>query len=294
MDFKDYYKILGVSKTATADEIKSAFRKLATKYHPDKNKTDPKAEEKFKDINEAYQVLSDPDKRNKYDTLGSNWNAHRGSGGTGEDFNWEDYFNQGRGGQRRRTTQNPFGDMFGGGGGLSDFFEKIFGGGGFSQGKQTRNSSAKGQDMETTVELSLEEAFTGTSRKLLLNNNKIEVKFKKGIREGQTLRLSGMGAPSPNGGANGDLIIKVSIKQTEKIERKGDDLYVKVSIDFFTFLLGGTAKIKTFGGTIKVNIPKGSQNGKILKISKWECLNMIQTANPAIYTWNWKQSYLKN
>lgn len=265
MEFKDYYKILGVSKNATPAEIKTAFRKLANKYHPDKNKTDTNAEEKFKDLNEAYQVLSDPEKRNKYDTLGSNWNAHRGSGGTGDNFNWEQWFSQNRGSQSRRKSQNPFGDMFGGGGGLSDFFEKIFGGGGFSQ-NQTSRSSSRGNDLETSVDLNLEEAFRGTSRKLTLNNRKIEVKFKRGIRDGQVLRLSGMGAPGENGGSNGDLIVKVNLSSPENMERRGDDLFVQVPIDFFTFILGGSAKLKTYGGTIKFNIPKGSQNGKLLKI----------------------------
>lgn len=278
MEFKDYYKILGISKTASAEEIKSAFRKLATKYHPDKNRTDPKAEEKFKDINEAYQVLSDPEKRSKYDTLGSNWNAHRGSGGTGDNFNWEQWFNSGGGRQKRKTQSNPFGDIFGGGGGLSDFFERIFGGG-FTQTQNNSNKSFKGNDYETEVELSLEESFKGTLRKLNINEKKVEVKFKRGIRSGQTLRLSGLGEEVSNGGSNGDLIIHVKINSDKHIDRKGDDLYVDVFLDFFTILLGGSAKIKTFGGTIKFNIPEGSQLGKILKIPK---MGMPNYENPEL------------
>lgn len=267
MEFKDYYKILGIEKSATESEIKSAFRKLATKYHPDKNRTDPKAEEKFKDINEAYQVLSDPEKRQKYDTLGANWNAHRGTGGTGDNFNWEQWFNSGNTRSRRPRSSNPFGDMFGGaGGGVSDFFERIFGGG-FSQSQPKQKVHRKASSIETNVELSLEEAFSGVSRTLSINDRKIEIKFKRGIADGHVLRLSGMG-PADSEGTNADLIIKVSIRKEDLIERKGDDLYVDVFVDFFSFILGGSAKIKTFGGTVKFNISAGTQNGKLLKIPK--------------------------
>ncbi|OGU56278.1 MAG: hypothetical protein A2X64_08915 [Ignavibacteria bacterium GWF2_33_9] len=266
MEFKDYYKILGVSKTASAAEIKTAFRNLTKKYHPDVNNTDPKAEEKFKDVNEAYQVLSDPEKRQKYDTLGVNWNTHRGSGGTQDNFNWEQWFSQSRGTRERRSTGNPLGDMFGGG--LSDFFEKIFGGGsGFSKEK-TYTGQTKPKVMETSIELTLEEAFKGTSRKLSINNRTINVKFKRGIADGQTLRISNIGATESNSSMNGDLIIKVQVKDSERIRRKGNDLYVKVDLDLFNFLLGGNATINTFAGKIKFNIPAGSQNGKILKIPK--------------------------
>lgn len=265
MEFKDYYKILGVSKTATAEEIKAAFRKLATKYHPDKNKTDPKAEEKFKNINEAYQVLSDAEKRSKYDNLGMNWNAHRGSGGTGDNFNWEQWFGSNPSQQRRRNPSNSFGDIFGKGGGLSDFFEKIFGGG-FSN-TQDYPTQSRGNDYETCVELTLEEAFRGTLRKLSINNQTLEVKFKKGIKDGQTLKLSGKGLQGSNNGLNGDLLIKVIIKPTNSIERKGDDLFADVFVDLFTMILGGSATIKTFEGKIKINIPAESQNGKLLKLS---------------------------
>lgn len=272
MEFKDYYSILGVSKTASAEEIKSAYRKLANKYHPDKNKTDKNAEEKFKEINEAYQVLSDPEKRAKYDNLGSNWNSHRSNGGTNDDFDWTNWYTQSSSRQSgsKKTNFKNFGEFFSSGGGLSDFFERIFGSdytGPFSQSQGYQRSPMRGEDFETTVDITLEEAFRGTSRMLNVGSKKIEVKFKPGVHDNQILKLTGMGAPGKNGGQNGDLFVKIKIKPHSKIERKGDDIFVDVTVDLFTMLLGGTAKLKTFGGTIKISIPQGSQNGKILKLS---------------------------
>ena len=281
MDFKDYYKILGLDKNASKDDIKKAYRKLAQKYHPDKNKDDPSAEKKFKDVSEAYQVLSDPEKRKKYDNLGSNWNRHRQSGGGTGDFDWSDYFSGGGAG-RRRTTGQPFGDFFGGGGGMSDFFEKIFGGagggfggtgtGGFG-GSGYRESTGfnkpqKGKDYATEITLNLEEAYNGTSRTLNVNGERIEVKFRKGIRDGQSLKIPGKGLPGKNGGPSGDLIIKVKIAEHPKYERKDNDLYMDAAVDLFSAVLGGTERIKTPGGTLKINIPEGAQSGRKMKLTK--------------------------
>jgi curved DNA-binding protein len=268
MDFKDYYKILGVEKNASQAEIKSAYRKLAQKYHPDKNKGDSEAESKFKDVGEAYQVLSDPEKRNKYDNLGSNWNRHRQTGGGSSDFNWNDWFSQrggaGATGQRQRSGRTV-GDFFNQGGSFSDFFEQIFGS---TYGKQSGFGAQpeKGSDLKIELELSLEDAYKGVTKKLNVNGNKIEVKFKKGIQSGQTLKISGKGKPGKNGGPNGDLLINVTVAEHPTIERKDDDLYIDAAIDLFTMLLGGESKIKTFGGTLKINIPESSQNGKVLKL----------------------------
>jgi curved DNA-binding protein len=272
MEFKDYYKVLGVSKTATADEIKTAYRKLANKYHPDKNKTDKDAEEKFKEINEAYQVLSDSEKRAKYDNLGQNWNTHQRTGGTGDDFDWMKWYNTNarKTSSSKKTNFKNFGDFFSNGEGLSDFFDKIFGGnytGKFSQNQGYAKTPVRGEDIETSVEISLEEAYKGTARILNINDKKVEVKFKQGIQDNQILKLTGLGAPGKNGGENGDLFVKVTIKPHSKIERKGDDLFVDVPIDLFTLLLGGTAKLRTFSGKIKINIPPQSQNNKIMKLS---------------------------
>lgn len=279
MDFKDYYKILGVEKNASQDEIKKAYRKLAQKYHPDKNQGDSNAEKKFKDIGEAYQVLSDPEKRNKYDNLGANWNRHRQSGGSSSDFNWQDWFNAGGAGRPGSGRRQTVGDFFSSGGGVSDFFERIFGGtSGFGSGGFAGNAGAnytgssnfkrtkKGEDYKTTVELSLEDAFNGTSKILNVNGQRIEIKFKPGIYDGHTQKISGKGLPGKNGGPNGDLIINTKIKEHPLYERKGNDLYLDTFIDLYTAILGGNAKVNTLGGTVKISIPKESQTGRVLKL----------------------------
>ena len=267
MDFKDYYKILGVDKNASQADIKSAYRKLAQKYHPDKNKGDETAESKFKDVGEAYQVLSDPEKRNKYDTLGSNWQKHRQTGGGSGDFNWNDWVSrtQGGAGPRRQKSGRTVGDFFSQGGSFSDFFEQIFGS---TYGKQAGYAAPPeaGADLQIEVELTLDEAFEGVTKILKVNDNKIEIKFRKGIQDGQILKVSGKGKPGANGGPAGNLLVKVKIAEHSTIERKGNDLYIDASIDVFTMLLGGDSKIKTFGGTLKINIPETSQQGKTLKL----------------------------
>ena len=275
MEFKDYYKILGVDKKADNAEIKKAYRKLAQKYHPDKTKGDPEAEKKFKEVNEAYHVLTDPEKRQKYDNLGSSYNNFRQSGGREGDFQWEDWFS-GRPGGARRSTGERFrtvGDIFDSGG-LSDFFEKIFGGSfggagtktGYRQKRGYRHPPSRGEDQEAEIEISLEEAFRGTTKRLSVNGQAIDLKIKPGINTGQTLRLKGKGTPGKSGGQSGDLMIKVNVKDHPKVERKGDDLYVPVRIDLFKAVLGGSASINTFGGKLKINIPPESQPGKKLKL----------------------------
>ncbi len=278
MEYKDYYKILEVSKTSTDAEIKSAYRKLANKYHPDKNKNDKTSEEKFKEINEAYQVLGDADKRKKYDNLGMNWNRHQSTGGTSDNFNWDEWFQQPKGGRGRRKAENPKGDyktyreFFSRGGGVSDFFERIFGNTvndfrGFTQEQGYYKQPESGQAIEVELEITLEEAYRGSVRLVQVGDKKVEVQIKQGITEGQVIRLSGLGNPGKNGGLNGDVNVKIKIKPHSKLERKGDDLYVEVWLDYFTLILGGSAKIKTFSGTIKFNVPQYSQNGKLLKLS---------------------------
>ena len=272
MDFKDYYKILGVEKKASQDEIKKAYRKLALKYHPDTNQT-TEAEAKFKDIQEAYEVLKDHDKRAKYDRLGSNWNKHRRSGGSSQDFDWSQWFNQqnkGRSSRGGRTVN----DFFNQGGGISDFFEKIFGstygqqdgGGGF--GSQFRQQQpVKGSDVETSVEISLEEAYSGTNRVLTINNKeKLDIKFKPGIEHEQVLKLSSKGKAGKYGGPNGDLLVKVLIPEAKGIERKGNDLHIEENVDLYTAILGGNSQINIFGKKINIKVSKSTQSGKILKL----------------------------
>jgi curved DNA-binding protein len=268
MDFKDYYKILGVDKKASAEEIKRAYKKLAKEYHPDTNKNS-NAESKFKDLSEAYTVLGDSDKRKKYDNLGSSWQSHRQTGGTGDDFNWQDWINQNqRTKSTGRRTGQTVGDAFEGGG-ISDFFERVFGGGFGGRSASPKQQAAppiKGEDFQTDVELTLEEAFSGASRILTLNNEKFEIKFKPGIKDEQILKISGKGYPGKNSGLNGDLIIKIKVSENPKYERLGDDLNMEAHIDLYTAILGGESKIATLGGNLKINITPETQNGKILKL----------------------------
>jgi curved DNA-binding protein len=271
MDYKDYYKILGVSKNATADEIKKAYRKLAQKHHPDKNPGDKTAEEKFKDISEANDVLSDADKRTKYDKFGSNWKNHQSAGGSYDDFDWQQYANQGGGG--RRSTKSPFGDMFsGGGGGYSDFFESLFGGAGGGGGRQSRgfgsrvSRAQRGEDAELYIEISLEEAYKGTARLITINDDKIKVNFKPGLYDGFTQKMTAKGYPGSDGGPAGDVLIKVRVLPHENIDRKVNDLFLTVHCDVFVLMLGGPLHVELFGRKFNLKVPAGSQIGKQFKI----------------------------
>lgn len=294
MEYKDYYKILGVDKTATADQIKSAYRKLAMKYHPDKTKGDKAAEEKFKEINEANEVLSNAENRKKYDQLGENWKYYQQSGGNAQDFDWSQYAQGaqgGRGGRTSYTYQGDPNDMFGGGADFSDFFESIFGGaggfggigGGRTSGRRTggrSNMAYKGDDMTAGLEITLQEAYTGTEKVFNLEGQTIKLKIKPGIKDGHVLKMTGKGGPGMNGGPNGDLLITVNILRDAVFERKGNDLYADANVDIYTAVLGGKIDFKTFKGTIKVNIPKGTQSGKVLKL---QGLGMPHYENPSSF-----------
>jgi curved DNA-binding protein len=261
MDFKDYYAILGLKKTASAEEIKKAFKKLAHEHHPDKNPGNKSSEERFKDINEAYQVLSNPEQKAKYDNLGSSYSRFQQSGGRPNDFNWQDWFSSGR---QSSGSSNKFDQ-----GGVSDFFQNIFGskfGKGFSQSSGFQYPPTRGEDYQTEVSLSLEEAYKGTSKLLSVDGETIEVKFKPGISDGQVLKVSGKGSPGKRGGSRGDLLIKVLIQTHPKIIRKEDDLEFEVTIDLYKALLGGTSQITSFGGKLKLNIPPGSQPGTVFRL----------------------------
>lgn len=269
MEYKDYYKILEVDKKATGDQIKKNFRKLAQKYHPDKNPNDKTAENKFKDINEAYEVLGDTDKRKKYDTLGSSYSNFRQSGGNSSDFNWNDWFSQNRqadpSGAYSQNRRSNINDFFTNNDSGSDFFEKIFGFGG-NKRKTTTKQPVRGEDVNAKVEITLEEAFKGVAKPLNVNGKNIEVKFKPGIENNQSLKISSKGKPGKNGASAGDLIITVEIKPHKRVERKGNDLYTTIDIDLYKAVLGGNAKIVTFAGTINLNIPAETQQGKTLML----------------------------
>ena len=268
MNFKDYYKSLEVSKTATADEIKKSYRKLARKYHPDVNPNNKAAEEKFKEISEAYEVLSNPENRKKYDELGADFKkyeqaGHAGGGG----FDWSKYAQQGG---RQQQYQYQSGEDAFGGGGFSDFFESIFGGsfgGGFGSSGSTRQRSqvSKGQDYSSEMEISLPEAYSGASRIINVNGQQLRIKVKPGVAEGQVLKLAGKGAPGARG-VNGDLYITIKIAPDAIYKRKSNDLHKDEHIDLFTALLGGEMHIHTLDGDIKMNIPAETQNGTVLRV----------------------------
>ncbi len=260
MEFKDYYKVLGVNKTASADEIKKAYRKLALKYHPDKNKGDKDAESKFKEISEAYEVLKDSEKRAKFDNLGSSYNRYRQTGGNPNDFNWNDWTQSS---QRGRGTSS-YGDIFDSNGGVSDFFENIFGGG-FSKGS-FRQRKQKGSDINANIEITLEDAYRGGHVLLSIDGKKVDIKTKPGMKDGQQLRLSGKGESGFKGGPNGDLILTVKIKPHYTFELKNDDLYMNLDVNLYDAVLGAVVRINSFIGKLDIKIPEGTSSGKILKI----------------------------
>lgn len=270
MEFKDYYKILGVEKTATKDEISKAFRKLAVKYHPDKNPNNKSAEEKFKEITEAHEVLSDPEKRKKYDALGSNWNQYQTSGG-----GFEDFFSQYGGERRGKTTyeySGDFGELFGGSSGFSDFFENLFGHRS-SRGSEyygSHRGKQRGQDYEATLYISLEDAYNGTSKEVLINGKKLRIKINSGTRDGEKLRLKEQGGALRSGEGIGDLYLTIRIEKHPFYEIDGDDLYYDLLIDLYTAVLGGKKRIKLINEkTINLEIPKGTDNGCVFRIGKF-------------------------
>lgn len=273
---KDYYEILGVSRNASTDEIKKAYRKLAAKYHPDKNPGDKHAEEMFKQINEAHSVLTDPGKRKLYDRFGENWkqfenmdektrrqyekyqqyqqqSSYAGAG-NGQHFEWD------------------FGDLFGnafGSGFGEDFFSTVFGGRqGSAYGGQRRQRSypIPGQDLHAELEISLEEAYHGTAKLFKINNETIKLKIKPGTKDGQILKLKGKGGAGINGGPNGDLLITIHLRPHPVFKRVGNDLHMELLVDLYTAVLGGSVQIQTLKGKVKVNIPPESGNGKIIRL----------------------------
>lgn len=251
MEYKDYYKVLGVDRNADAAEIKKKYRKLAVQYHPDKNQGDKAAEEKFKAITEAYEVLGDAEKRKKYDELGNNWQQYEQAGFRG---------------YSRQQGVN-FDEVFGGNSGFSDFFETFFGAGFMNDsGRQQHTAARKGRDIEASARISLRDAFFGTEIMLKTNLSAIKVPLKPGLRNGQVLRVKGKGNPGRNGGNPGDLRIKISIENDPVFEREGDDLRTTASVDIYTAILGGKIIISTFEGDLMVPVNPGTQQGVLLRL----------------------------
>ncbi len=288
MDYKDYYKTLGVDKNASQDEIKKAFRSLARKYHPDMNKGDKKSEEKFKEVNEANEVLSDPDKRQKYDQFGAHWQQYGRAGGRPEDFNWNPWQTQGAGGYNQRTMSQEeleqiFGGIGGSGGmgGFSDFFETLFGGagrGGVDFGQQRVRRPQRGQDAEHTVEISLEEAHRGTSVLLQWEDGrKIEAQIPPGVKTGSKVRLRGQGQRGAMGGQSGDLFLKVKVLPHPLFKREGDNLRTNVPVGVYDALLGSEIEVAAIDQRIKLTIPPETENGKTFRLRG---LGMPDIKNP--------------
>jgi curved DNA-binding protein len=266
MNYKDYYKILGVNKDASEKDIKKAYRKLAAKHHPDKNPDDKASEEKFKEINEANEVLSDKEKREKYDTLGSNWEAYQN---TGDD--WRDYANQANQRKSRGDGYSYQGDPSGfygqgaqGGDDFSSFFESYFGAGGRSARGQRPTHS--GGDTQAEMPITLLEAYEGSKRTFEIHNEKLRITIKKGAYDGQQLKIKGKGQSGAQGGKRGDLYIILKVQADPRFERRGDNLLYNASVDLYTAILGGKIEVPTFTGTLKITVPKGSETGKTLRL----------------------------
>lgn len=257
MAFIDYYKVLGVERDASQEEIKKAYRKLAKKYHPDINRENPQAQERFQEINEANEVLGDAEKRRRYDEYGEHWkhseefeaqqrNAH-GFGGGAQEFGFGGFGGFG-----------DFGRSAGNQSGFSDFFEQLFG------GAYRRQQPA--DDLQATLQLTLAEAATTHKRILEINGEKIAITIPAGIADGQKIRVKGRGGKSSDGTRRGDLYITFSIEPDSRFTREGDDLYTTVVCDLYTLLLGGEAVVPTIDGSVKAKVKAGTQPDTKLRI----------------------------
>ena len=281
MEFKDYYAVLGVPKTASESEIKKAYRKLARKHHPDLNPGDKAAEAKFKDINEANEVLSDADKRRKYDELGSNWRAYEqaqrsGAGSPDNVAGFPGFQSRGPGGQTTYRTMTPeeMETLFGTDDPFSDFFHTFFGGAGRPERGRRESRpgrAARGQDFESPLELTLEEIASGTTRRLSMQRDgqerTVDVRIPAGVKDGARVRVAGEGGQPGAGAPPGDLYLVVRQLPHERFERRGQDVYVKVSIPVPTAVVGGEVSVSTLAGTaLRLRVPELTPAGRVFRL----------------------------
>ena len=264
MEYKDYYQTLGVDRNASEKDIKRAYRRLARQFHPDVNPGDDRAEEKFKGINEAYEVLGDQEKRAKYDRLGASWQQWQRTGQDPSQFDWSQW-------------SGDLGNIFGGAGAdvFSDFFRSLFGGTGGAGRTRTADDlfrrttsrrTLRGQDVEAPVEITLEEALHGTIRVLEQDGRRIQIKIPPGARSGSKVRIAGKGGPGYGGGPTGDLYLNITVKPHPALKREGDNLRCDVDVDLYTAVLGGQVLISTLSGDVSLKIPPGTNGGKTFRL----------------------------
>lgn len=256
-DFIDYYKVLGLAKDATAEDIKKAYRKLARKHHPDLDPNNAEAKRKFQEINEANEVLSDPEKRKKYDQYGEHWKH-------------ADQYEQAqqqrshtRGSSQQHGTYEGFSDFGGEGGNFSDFFEQVFGKGAGGAGRQVKY---KGEDYHAELQMNLTDAYTTRQQILTINGKQVRITIPAGAADGQVIKLKGYGSPGVNGGPNGDLYIKFIISNDTSFKRVGDDLYTTIDLPLYTAMLGAELIVDTMAGKLKLKVPAETQNGTKTRI----------------------------
>ena len=255
MDYKDYYKILGVERSASPNDVRKAYRKLAMQHHPDRNPGDKKAEERFKDVNEAYQVLNDPQKRARYDQLGSAYSGWQQRGGSPGDFDWTQWFGGQQGGTR--VEYGDINDLFGQDA-FSDFFRSLFGGAG---GARTSTGTRRAPAYQQPITISLEEAYRGTSRSFQSDGRQLTIRVPAGVKTGSKVRAAGA---APDGR---DLYLIVEVADDPRFERQGDDLRTSTGIDVFTAMLGGEAAVQTVEGDVTLKIPAGTQPEQVFRLA---------------------------
>ncbi|MCL5429115.1 MAG: DnaJ domain-containing protein [Chloroflexi bacterium] len=263
MEYKDYYQILGVGRQASQDEIKKAYRKLALKYHPDRNPNNKDAENTFKEANEAYQVLSDPEKRAHYDRLGADYSRWQRQGAPSGGFDWGQWTTGQPGGVHVEYSGN-IDDLFGQGG-FSDFFQQVFGGLGGFEPRGRRGRVARQPVYEQPVTVSLEEAFRGGTRLMQLDGRRLEVKIPAGARSGTKVRMAGVG-PAGRGGQPSDIYLVIEVADDPRFKREGDDLHTEVEVDLYTAVLGGEVRVPTLDGQVVLKVPAGTQPGQSIRL----------------------------